>query len=147
MSVNEELQSSNEELETSKEELQSLNEELTTANTQLEGKIAELEATNNDLDNLLTSTNIATLFLDTQLRIRRFTPAATRLFSLIPSDIGRPDRRHRAEVHRSRPPVRRRGGPRSSRSRRRRKCKPTTAAGTSGRSSPTARATTGPKVW
>ena len=90
MSVNEEFQSSNEELETSKEELQSLNEELTTANTQLEGKITELEAANNDLDNLLTSTNIATLFLDTHLRIRRFTPAATRLFSLIPSDIGRP---------------------------------------------------------
>jgi two-component system CheB/CheR fusion protein len=90
MSVNEELQSSNEELETSKEELQSLNEELTTANTQLEGKIGELEATNNDLDNLLTSTNIATLFLDTHLCIRRFTPATTRLFSLVPSDIGRP---------------------------------------------------------
>jgi two-component system CheB/CheR fusion protein len=90
MSVNEEFQSSNEELETSKEELQSLNEELTTANAQLESKIGELEAANNDLDNLLTSTNIATLFLDTHLRIRRFTPAATRLFSLIPSDIGRP---------------------------------------------------------
>ncbi|MBI3784601.1 MAG: PAS domain-containing protein [Deltaproteobacteria bacterium] len=90
MSVNEEFQSSNEELETSKEELQSLNEELTTANTQLEGKIGELEAANNDLDNLLTSTNIATLFLDTHLCIRRFTPAATHLFSLIPSDIGRP---------------------------------------------------------
>lgn len=90
MSVNEELQSSNEELETSKEELQSLNEELTTANAQLEGKITELEAANNDLDNLLTSTNIATLFLDSQFRIRRFTPAATGLFSLIPSDIGRP---------------------------------------------------------
>jgi two-component system, chemotaxis family, CheB/CheR fusion protein len=89
MSVNEELQSSNEELETSKEELQSLNEELTTANTDLGSKIMELEATNNDLDNLLTSTNIATLFLDTQLRIRRFTPAATRLFSLIATDIGR----------------------------------------------------------
>jgi len=90
MSVNEELQSSNEEMETSKEELQSLNEELTTANDQLAGKIGELEATNNDLDNLLTSTNIATLFLDTHLRIRRFTPAATGLFSLIQSDIGRP---------------------------------------------------------
>jgi len=90
MSINEELQSSNEELETSKEELQSLNEELTTANTQLEGKIREVEAANNDLDNLLTSTNIATLFLDRNLRIRRFTPAATRLFSLIASDIGRP---------------------------------------------------------
>ncbi len=90
MSVNEEFQSSNEELETSKEELQSLNEELTTSNSQLEGKIGELEAANNDLDNLLTSTNVATLFLDTQLRVRRFTPAATRLFSLAPSDIGRP---------------------------------------------------------
>ncbi len=90
MSVNEELQSSNEELETSKEELQSLNEELTTANLQLEIKIQELEATNNDLDNLLTSTNIATLFLDTKLHIRQFTPAATKLFTLIPSDIGRP---------------------------------------------------------
>jgi len=90
MSVNEEFQSSNEELETSKEELQSLNEELTTANAQLESKIGELEAANNDLDNLLTSTEIATLFLDKDLRIRRFTPAATRLFSLIPSDIGRP---------------------------------------------------------
>jgi chemotaxis methyl-accepting protein methylase/signal transduction histidine kinase len=90
MSVNEEFQSSNEELETSKEELQSLNEELTTANSQLESKIGELEAANNDLDNLLTSTEIATLFLDKELRIRRFTPAATRLFSLISSDIGRP---------------------------------------------------------
>jgi len=90
MSVNEEFQSSNEELETSKEELQSLNEELTTANAQLGSKIGEIEATNNDLDNLLTSTNIATLFLDAELRIRRFTPSATRLFSLIATDIGRP---------------------------------------------------------
>jgi PAS domain S-box-containing protein len=90
MSVNEELQSSNEEMETSKEELQSLNEELTTANSQLEHKITELEATNNDLDNLLTSTNIATIFLDTHLLIRRFTPAAQGLFRLIPADIGRP---------------------------------------------------------
>ncbi len=90
MSVNEELQSSNEEMETSKEELQSLNEELTTTNGQLENKITELEAANNDLDNLLVSTNIATLFLDTQLRIRRFTPAANGLFSLIASDVGRP---------------------------------------------------------
>jgi len=89
-SLNEELQSSNEELETSKEELQSLNEELSTANSQLEAKVDELEAARNDLDNLLASTNIATLFLDTDFRIRRYTPAATRLFSLIPSDIGRP---------------------------------------------------------
>jgi two-component system CheB/CheR fusion protein len=90
MSVNEELQSTNEELETSKEELQSLNEELNTVNAQLQTKLDELERTNNDLDNLLTSTNIATVFLDGQLRIRRFTAAATRLFTLIPSDVGRP---------------------------------------------------------
>jgi PAS domain S-box-containing protein len=89
MSVNEELQASNEQLETSKEELQSINEELSTVNTELETKVVEVEASNNDLDNLLTSTNIATLFLDTRLRIRRFTPAATRLFNLIPSDVGR----------------------------------------------------------
>jgi two-component system CheB/CheR fusion protein len=90
MSINEELQSTNEELETSKEELQSLNEELATVNNQLESKVAELEATNNDLDNLLTSTGIATVFLDKRFCVRRFTPAATRLFRLIPSDIGRP---------------------------------------------------------
>jgi len=90
MSVNEELQSTNEELETSKEELQSLNEELSTVNAQLQTKVDELERVNNDLGNLLTSTNIATVFLDLQLRIRRFTPAATRLFTLIDSDVGRP---------------------------------------------------------
>jgi two-component system CheB/CheR fusion protein len=90
MSVNEELRSSNEELETSKEELQALNEELTTVNTELKDKVLELEQTNNDLDNLLTSSNIATLFLDTRLHVRRFTPAATRLFDLTPAAIGRP---------------------------------------------------------
>jgi PAS domain-containing protein len=90
MSVNEELQSTNEELETSKEELQSLNEELGTVNAQLQTKIDEVERASDDLSNLLTSTNIATVFLDPQLRIRRFTPAATRLFTLIPSDVGRP---------------------------------------------------------
>lgn len=90
MSLNEELQSSNEELETSKSELMSLNEELNTSNADLASKVLELEASNNDLDNLLSSTNVATIFLDTQQRIRRFTPNATRLFSLIKSDIGRP---------------------------------------------------------
>lgn len=90
MSVNEELQSTNEELETSKEELQSLNEELQTVNSQLESKVGELEQIGNDLVNLLTSTDIATLFLDRQLRLRRFTPAATRMFRIRPSDVGRP---------------------------------------------------------
>jgi two-component system CheB/CheR fusion protein len=90
MSVNEELQSTNEELETSKEELQSLNEELTTLNVQLQSKMEEHEATTNDLTSLLTSTDIAVMFLDTNLRIRRFTPAISDLFDAIPSDIGRP---------------------------------------------------------
>ncbi|MGH8573882.1 MAG: PAS domain-containing protein, partial [Gammaproteobacteria bacterium] len=90
MSMNEELQSTNEELETSKEELQSLNEELTTVNAQLEEKVADLERTNNDLDNLLSSTHIATLFFDREFRIKRYTPASTRLFNLIPSDLNRP---------------------------------------------------------
>ncbi|MFH0342015.1 MAG: chemotaxis protein CheB [Chromatiales bacterium] len=90
MSMNEELQSTNEELETSKEELQSLNEELTTVNAQLEEKVTDLERTNNDLDNLLASTHIATLFFDREFRIKRYTPASTRLFNLIPSDLNRP---------------------------------------------------------
>ncbi|MCP5236263.1 MAG: EAL domain-containing protein [Zoogloeaceae bacterium] len=90
MSMNEELQSSNEELETSKEELQSLNEELSTVNNQLLDKLHELEAANNDLANLLVSTEIATIFLDDHLCVRRFTPSATRMFALIDSDVGRP---------------------------------------------------------
>ncbi len=88
-SMNEELQSTNEELETSKEELQSLNEELATINNQLEDKVTELQATTDDIDNLLISSNIATLFLDRQFRVRRFTPAVTKLMRLINSDIGR----------------------------------------------------------
>jgi two-component system CheB/CheR fusion protein len=90
MSMNEELQSANEELETSKEELQSLNEELTTVNNQLQEKISQLEQTNNDLANLLSSTDIATVFLDTSFRVKRFTPATTKLLSLLATDVGRP---------------------------------------------------------
>jgi two-component system, chemotaxis family, CheB/CheR fusion protein len=88
--ANEELQSANEELETSKEELQSLNEELNTINSRLQEKVEELESTNNDIVNLLSSTSIATVFLDRELKVRRYTPAITLLLSLIPSDVGRP---------------------------------------------------------
>ncbi|HET6514429.1 MAG TPA: CheR family methyltransferase [Thermodesulfovibrionales bacterium] len=89
-SSNEELQAANEELETSREELQSLNEELITVNSQLQCKIEEQEETNNDLNNFLFSTNIPTVFLDQQFRVKRFTPAMSRLLKLIPSDVGRP---------------------------------------------------------
>jgi two-component system, chemotaxis family, CheB/CheR fusion protein len=89
-SINEELQSANEELETGKEELQALNEELVTVNGQLQAKVLELEAMTNDLDNLLSSTDIAVVFLDTQLQVRRFTPAINDLMELLPADIGRP---------------------------------------------------------
>ena len=90
LSMNEELQSTNEELTTSKEELQSMNEELTTLNQQLLEKVHELTAVNNDLANLLVSTDIATVFLDTELRIKRFTTAASQVLNLRSSDAGRP---------------------------------------------------------
>ncbi len=90
VSSNEELQSTNEELETSKEELQSVNEELITVNSQLQDKVEKLDKANADMANFLESTQIATLFLDRELRIKLFTPATTRLLKLIPSDTGRP---------------------------------------------------------
>ncbi len=89
-SANEELQSTNEELETSTEELQSVNEELVTVNTELQSKNEELSVTINDLNNFLTSTEIATVFLDLNLQIRRFTPTIHKIFNLLPGDIGRP---------------------------------------------------------
>jgi len=89
-STNEELQSTNEELETSREELQSTNEELRTVNTEHQSKIDELAQANDDLSNLLISTKIATVFLDTELRIKRFTPESKSLFKFIDSDVGRP---------------------------------------------------------
>ncbi len=89
-SINEELQSSNEELETSKEEMQSLNEELNTVNAQLLAKAEEHQSTSNDLASLLASTDIAVLFLDTTMRIRRFTPPLRELIDVMLSDAGRP---------------------------------------------------------
>ncbi len=89
-STNEELQSTNEELTTSKEELQSLNEELQTVNQELQAKVDELSGANNDMRNLLNSTDIATLFLDGSLLVRRFTTQAAQIFKLIPGDVGRP---------------------------------------------------------
>jgi len=89
-STNEEFQSTNEELTTSKEEMQSLNEELQTVNAELQSKVEDYSRVNNDMKNLLNSTDIATLFLDKELNIRRFTIQATKIFKLIKSDVGRP---------------------------------------------------------
>ncbi|NOU48063.1 MAG: PAS domain-containing protein [Bacteroidales bacterium] len=89
-STNEELQSTNEELTTSKEEMQSLNEELQTVNAELQSKVDDFSRVNNDMKNLLNSTDIATLFLDKDLNIRRFTNEATKIFKLIKTDVGRP---------------------------------------------------------
>jgi two-component system CheB/CheR fusion protein len=107
--MNEELRSSAEELETSKEELQSLNEELSTVNQELKHKIEELSQANNDVQNLINSTEIGTVFLDRSFRIKLYTPRARNVFTLIPSDRGRPlfditdnlvDVDLRADVHR-----------------------------------------------
>lgn len=89
-STNEELQSTNEELETSKEELQSVNEELVTVNAELQAKIEQLAAMQNDIKNLLDSTNIGVVFLDEHLLIRRFTREAGRAYRLVATDVGRP---------------------------------------------------------
>ena len=89
-STNEELQSTNEELETTKEELQSLNEELETVNSELQGKLDALSDANDDLQNLMNSTEVATIFLDNELCIKRFTMEAKRVSNLIAIDVGRP---------------------------------------------------------
>lgn len=89
-SANEELQSSNEELQTSKEETHSLNEELQTVNAELAEKLQSLEQANDDLLNLMSNIEIATIFLDDQLRVKRFTPQARSVARLIDSDVGRP---------------------------------------------------------
>lgn len=89
-STNEELQSTNEELTSSKEEMQSMNEELQAVNVELQTKIADLELAQSDMRNLLNSTDIATLFLDRDLNVRRFTERARKIISLRDSDVGRP---------------------------------------------------------
>ncbi|MFC0407708.1 CheR family methyltransferase [Roseomonas elaeocarpi] len=89
-SLNEELQSANEELQTSKEELQSVNEEVTTVNSELAQRVQELSRANSDLKNLLESTQIPTIFLDNELRVTNFTPAAADIFHLVETDTGRP---------------------------------------------------------
>ena len=89
-SANEELQSMNEELTTSKEELQSMNEELQTVNNELRAKVEEYSRVSSDMQNLLNSTDIATLFLDSDLGVRRFTTLAANVIRLLPSDTGRP---------------------------------------------------------
>jgi len=89
-STNEELQSTNEELTTSREELQSLNEELQTINAEQQARMEELARTSSDMKNLLDSTDIATVFLDQGLKVGRFTSGASRLYQLLPGDVGRP---------------------------------------------------------
>jgi two-component system CheB/CheR fusion protein len=88
--MNEEMRAATEELETSREELQSINEELTTVNHELKGKVEQLSHSNSDMQNLMDATQIATIFLDRDLRIMRYTPTAVNLFNLISGDLGRP---------------------------------------------------------
>jgi two-component system CheB/CheR fusion protein len=88
--TNEELLASNEELQSTNEELQSVNEELYTVNSEYQGKITELTEVNNDLDNLLCNTRVATLFVDENMEVRRFTPEVTQVFRIMEQDIGRP---------------------------------------------------------
>ena len=97
--INEELRSASEELETSREELQAINEELTTVNVELKSKIEETHQINDDLHNLISSTDIAVVFVDSHMRVKRFTPRATDFFNLIAGDVGRSllDTTHRLE--------------------------------------------------
>lgn len=97
--MNEEMHAATEELETSREELQSINEELVTVNVELKSKVEELAASNSDVQNLMAATEIATVFLDRDMRITRYTPSALALFNFISGDVGRPftDLQHRLQ--------------------------------------------------
>lgn len=97
-SLNEELQSANEELETSREELQSVNEELTTVNGELAHRVQELTRATSDLKNFLESTQIATVFLDNDMRVMNFTPAITQVLHLVETDVGRPIAHIKAKI-------------------------------------------------
>jgi two-component system CheB/CheR fusion protein len=88
--MNEELRSTSEELETGKEELESLNEELSTVNVELKEKVEEISRANSDLQNLMASTRIATLFIDRAMCVKRYTPSLQEIFNIIPTDVGRP---------------------------------------------------------
>jgi len=98
-SANEELQSTNEEMESSKEELQSLNEEMHTVNAELQSKVDELSAAHDDMNNLLNTIELATIFVDNEMCIRRFTPQATNIINLIQTDIGRPIKHVVSNLH------------------------------------------------
>ena len=145
-SINEEYRSTSEELETSKEELQSINEELQTVNTELKLKLETISRAHSDLQNLMAATDFGTLFLDSSLRIKRFTDRVTEVFSVTPADEGRPitDFAHRLDyadltkdaraVLSDLAPVRREVGSR-------------TLAGTTCACAPTAPSTTGSTAW
>ena len=146
-STNEELQSTNEELTTSKEEMQSLNEELQTVNHELQAKVDELSRANNDMKNLLDSTDIATLFLDDALNVRRFTTQTTKIIKLIPGDVGPAASPTSPPTWSTRSWPTTRGrccGPWSSR---RSRSPPATGAGSRCASCPTAPWTTGSTAW
>ncbi len=96
--ANEELRSTTEELETGREELQSINEELTAVNLESKSRVEELAQANSDLQNLMSATAIATIFLDRELKVMRFTQTAAPMFNLISSDVGRPLAHLRSEI-------------------------------------------------